>query len=70
MDYNDFDINQENTSYISLLDLVKISIENNINSLLKNSPEVKVGIASFGSEIKVKGDCLSNVMRIKEKRYE
>ena len=66
-DFNDYDFNQENTSYISRLDLVKISIENNINSLLKNSPEVKVGIVSFGSEIEVKGDCLSNVMRIKEK---
>ena len=67
VDYNEYDFNQENTSYISRLDLVKISIENNINSLLKNSPEVKVGIVSFGSEIEVKGDCLSNIMRIKEK---
>ena len=67
MDYNDFDFNQKNTSYISSLDLAKISIENNINSLLQNFPEVKVGIVSFGSEIEVKGDCLSNVMRIKEK---
>ena len=33
------------------MDLVKISIENNIKSLLKNSPNVKVGIVSFGSEI-------------------
>ena len=67
IDFNDFDFNQENTSYISRLDLVKISIENNINSLLKNSPDVKVGIVSFGSEIEVKGDCLSNIMKIKEK---
>ena len=67
IDFNNFDFNQENTSYISRLDLVKISIENNINSLLKNSPDVKVGIVSFGSEIEVKGDCLSNIMKIKEK---
>ena len=67
IDYNNYDFNNENTSYVSRLDLVKISVENNINSLLKNSPEVKVGIVSFGSEIEVKGDCLSNVMRIKEK---
>ena len=59
--------NQENTSYVSRLDLVKLSVENNINSLLKNSPETKVGIVSFGSEIEVKGDCLSNIMKIKEK---
>ena len=62
-----FDYNMENTSYISRLDLVKCSIQNNINSLLKNSPNTKVGIVSFGSEIEVKGDCLSNVMIIKEK---
>ena len=49
------------------MDLVKLSIENNIKSLLKNFPNVKVGIVSFGSEIEVKGDCLSNVMR---ERYE
>ena len=62
-----FDYNYQNTNYISRLDLVKCSIENNINSLLKNAPNTKVGIVSFGSEIEVKGDCLSNVMRIKEK---
>ena len=62
-----FDYNTQNTSYISRLDLVKCSIRDNINSLLKNSPNTKVGIVSFGSEIEVKGDCLSNVMIIKEK---
>ena len=67
IDFDNYDFNQENTSYISRLDLVKISIENNINSLVKNSPDTKVGIVSFGSEIEVKGDCLSNVMKIKEK---
>ena len=67
IDFGNYDFNQENTSYISRLDLVKIAIENNINSLLKNSPDTKVGIVSFGSEIEVKGDCLSNIMKIKEK---
>lgn len=52
------------------LDLVKLSIENNLNSLLNNVPEMKVGIVSFGSEIEVKGDCLSNTMKIKEKDME
>ena len=70
MDFENFDYNQENTSYISRLDLVQLSIENNLNSLLKNSPETKVGIVSFGSEIEVKGDCLSNIMKIKEKEIE
>ena len=67
IDFNEYDFNQENTSYVSRLDLVKLSVENNINSLLKNAPETKVGIVSFGSEIEVKGDCLSNIMRINEK---
>jgi len=62
-----FDYNTQNTNYISRLDLVKCSIQNNINSLLKNAPNTKVGIVSFGSDIEVKGDCLSNVMIIKEK---
>ena len=66
-DYSNFDFNQNNTNYISRLDLVKLSIEDNIKTLLKNSPNVKVGIVSFGSELEVKGDCLSNVMIIKEK---
>ena len=66
-DFSNYDFNQNNTNYISRLDLVKLSIENNIKSLLKNSPNVKVGIVSFGTEIEVKGDCLSNVMIIKEK---
>ena len=47
--------------------MVKCSIQNNINFLLKNAPNTKVAIISFGSEIEVKGDCLSNVMMIKEK---
>ena len=67
IDFTNFDFNQDNTSYLSRLDLVKLSIEENIKSLLEKSPNVKVGIVSFGSQIEVKGDCLSNIMIIKEK---
>ena len=67
IDFSNYDFNQNNTNYISRLDMVKLSIENNINTLLKNSPNVKVGIVSFGNEIEVKGDCLSNIMIIKQK---
>ena len=67
IDFSNYDFTQNNTNYISRLDMVKLSIEDNIKTLLKNSPNVKVGIVSFGSEIEVKGDCLSNVMIIKEK---
>ena len=66
-DYSNYDFSKNNTNYISRLDMVKLSIEDNIKTLLKNSPNVKVGIVSFGSELEVKGDCLSNVMIIKEK---
>ena len=67
IDFTNYDFTQNNTDYISRLDMVKLSIENNINTLLKKSPNVKVGIVSFGSEIEVKGDCLSNLIRIREK---
>ena len=67
IDFTNYDFSQNNTDYISRLDMVKLSIENNINTLLKKSPNEKVGIVSFGSEIEVKGDCLSNLIRIREK---
>ena len=67
IDFSNYDFIRSNTNYISRLDMVKLSIENNIKTLLKNSPNIKVGIVSFGSEIEVKGDCLSNVMILKEK---
>ena len=51
---------------IDRLEMVKISIENIINSLLKKSPKVKVGIVTFSSDIEVKGDCLSNIIKVKE----
>jgi ubiquinone biosynthesis protein UbiJ len=46
--------------------MVKIAIENIINSLLKKSPKAKVGLVNFESKIEIKGDCLSNIMIIKE----
>ena len=62
-DYSNYDFSQNNTNYISRLDMVKLSVEDNIKTLLKNSPNIKVGIVSFGSELEFKGDCLSNVMK-------
>ena len=49
---------------ISRLKMVILSIENIINSLLKKSPQVKVGLVTFESAIEVKGDCLSNSIEI------
>ena len=50
---------------ITRLDMVKISIENIINSLLKKSPKVKAGLVTFGRNVEVKGDCLSNIIVVK-----
>ena len=44
--------------------MIKVSIENIINTLLKKSPKVKVGFVTFSSEIEVKGDCLSNIIKV------
>jgi hypothetical protein len=49
---------------ISRLEMVKLSVENIINSLLKKTPEVKVGLLTFESDIEIKGDCLSNFVKI------
>ena len=52
---------------ITRLDMVKLSITKIINSLLEESPKIKVGLVTFGRDIEVKGDCLSNVIIVKEK---
>ena len=52
---------------ITRLEMVKISVEKIINSLLKESPKVKVGFVVFSDDIEVKGDCLSNIIKVKEK---
>ena len=57
-------IKEYNSGNISRLEMVKIAEENIINSLLKKSPKVKVGLITFQKRIEVKGDCLSNVMII------
>ena len=44
---------------ISRIDMVKSAMENILDSLLKKSPKVKVGLVSFGTNVEAKGDCLS-----------
>ena len=51
---------------ITRLELVKLAMENTINSLLKKYPKVKVGLITFGTEVTIKGDCLSNLLIVKE----
>ena len=52
---------------ITRLEMVKISIEKIISSLLIESPKVKVGFVVFSDDLEVKGDCVSNLIKIKEK---
>ena len=55
---------------ITRLEMVKISIENIINTLLKKTPKVKVGLITFGNEVEIKGDYLSNTLIVnKENIY-
>ena len=52
---------------ITRLEMVKIAVEKIINSLVKESPKVKVGFVTFSNDLVVKGDCLSNRIKILEK---
>ena len=45
---------------ITRFEMVKIAVEKIINSIVKDSPKVKVGFVTFATDIEVKGDCLSN----------
>ena len=55
------------SGYISRLECLQIAIENNIKQLIKESPKVKVGLVTFGSDVEVLGDCLSNRIVLKQK---
>ena len=52
-------------SYISRMECVQIAIENNILELVKTSPKVKVGLVTFGTNVEVLGDCMSNRLVLK-----
>ena len=54
-----------NKDKISRLDMVKIAMQNILDSLLKKSPNIKVGLINFGDYVEAKGDCLSNSIYIK-----
>ena len=50
--------------------MVKLSVEKIIKTLVEKSPRVKVGLVTFASDITVKGDCLSNIITVKEKNLD
>ena len=80
--YNSYEIDDElnekfnkigklkNKNKISRLEMVKISIENILRPLVIKSPNVKVGLVTFGDALKVKGDCLSNILIVKRKHLD
>ena len=53
---------------ITRLEMVKLSVEKIIKTLLKKSPKVKAGLVTFESKIEVKGDCLSNIIIVKDEK--
>ena len=55
--------------YIKRLDCVKYAIMNNINHLLETSPNIKVGLVTFGVSVKVYGDCMSNQFTLEKDFY-
>ena len=52
---------------ITRLQMIKLSVEKIIKTLLEKSPKVKVGLVTFADDIIVKGDCLSNIITVKGK---
>ncbi|MCQ2820495.1 MAG: hypothetical protein MJ252_24795 [archaeon] len=54
-------------TYITRMECVKIAIENNLKKILKDSPKTKVGFVLFGTDLEVRGDCLSNRLMVPSK---
>ena len=66
---NDVNYQQNNQDYISRLECVQAAIDNNINNILKTSPETCVGLVTFSSEITISGDCCANKVIIKNDSF-
>jgi Mg-chelatase subunit ChlD len=66
---NDFNYQSNNQDYISRLECVQAAIDNNINNILKTSPETHVGLVTFSSEITILGDCCSNQVVIRQDNF-
>ena len=66
---NDFNYQSNNQDYISRLECVQAAIDNNINNILKTSPETHVGLVTFLSEITILGDCCSNQVVIRQDNF-
>ena len=56
--------------FIERIDMVKLAMENILNSLIKKSPNIKVGLISFGDNVKANGDCLTSPIYIENEELD
>ena len=66
--FNEIRGEKSTSNQITRLEMVKLSVEKIIKTLLKKSPKVKAGLVTFESKIEVKGDCLSNVIIVRDEK--
>jgi len=66
--FNEIRGEKSTSNQITRLEMVKLSVEKIIKTLLKKSPKVKAGLVTFESKIEVKGDCLSNIIIVKDEK--
>lgn len=59
-----YETNQKNITYVSRLQCLQGAIEENINSLVKNAPNMKVGFVTFANSVMAYGDCLKDPITI------
>ena len=54
------------TNRVNRLETLQAAITSNIKKITKDSPNVKVGLVTFNSDVTIYGDCLSKKINIKE----
>ena len=68
---NSYDLPEYSNGYkISRLEMIKFSIYSMINKLLKESPNIKVGLVTFETSVTIYGDCLKDTKKIIENENE
>ena len=59
-----------NINSVNRLETLQAAITSNIKKITKDSPNVKVGLVTFNSNVTIYGDCLSKPIKIEEKDDE
>ena len=59
-----------NMNSVNRLETLQAAITSNIKKITKDSPNVKVGLVTFNSNVTIYGDCLSKPIKIEEKDDE